>query len=951
MKTLLLLIVFIFVSNNSFAQLNPQPFESNPVVPIGASGTWDDSALWWSCVTVVNDTFYLVYNGTGNWPSEPASIGLATSHDGFHFTKSLSNPIVAADGSGFDAYAASGGTLHFENGIWYLYYSGKSTSQSQPGNVIGRASANNPHGPWTQTNDTLLTVGSTGEWDDEFLSPQSILFTDNGLVMYYWAGESWPNPNAKIGMATSTDEGITWQKYDDPATTNTPYAESDPVLIPGSVGSYDDNGIWGCSVLMMDGKWEMIYGGDSGSKLSLSYATSENGIVWEKDKINPLLNPDQDPLASNTINGPGAVFWNNTYFVYYSHGVNNIGISLATSERYINVPDDFRTIQGAINDATDGDVVLVDEGTYFENINYKGKAITVASHFILDQDTSHISKTIIDGSQPADPNKASVVTLNSGEDTTSVICGFTITGGTGTLVSNWEWRAGGGIFTLNSGVRITNNIIENNFLTSTNTQALGGGINVYLGFTIIENNIIRNNHIEASNNFVVGGGVLLQASGRIDNNTIINNKASYTGGSDHYCVGGGVSCISNTSNIFVSIHDNFISDNQVNSTTQARGGGLDLIKTNTKFAGNIISKNRTNGAFYNSGSGMSIILSEVSTVIDNNVFSYNGSENGNYTAGGGLYISNSSPVISNNTFKGNQARYGGGIATEYGAPKIIKNILVHNKADSIGGGVALWNEEEGGVTKQHFSHQVNNHAIELVPSQQNKTELRKSTLSGRAFVINNTFTGNSADSAGGALMTKNMDVEILNTILWDNSADKGAELWVDNADVSISYSDIQGGWQGTGNMDGDPLFSDSLYHLGTGSPCEDKGHPDLIYNDEDESRNDMGAYGGVTDSLLITDLDEVGDWKNLPEKYVLTQNYPNPFNPTTTINYSVPTLNHVDLSIYNLLGQKLATLVSQKQNVGSYKVEWNATGFSSGVYFYKLDTGSFVKVRKCLLIK
>jgi len=99
----------------------------------------------------------------------------------------------------------------------------------------------------------------------------------------------------------------------------------------------------------------------------------------------------------------------------------------------INVPADQSTIQAGINSAVDGDTVLVAEGTYLENINYKGKAITVASLFIIDADTSHISNTIIDGSSPSNPDSGSVVTLDSGEDTTSVLSGFTITGGTGTI--------------------------------------------------------------------------------------------------------------------------------------------------------------------------------------------------------------------------------------------------------------------------------------------------------------------------------------------------------------------------------------------------------------------------------------------------------------------------------------------------------------------------------------
>ncbi|MDX2432414.1 MAG: hypothetical protein QNK35_15860, partial [Bacteroides sp.] len=109
-------------------------------------------------------------------------------------------------------------------------------------------------------------------------------------------------------------------------------------------------------------------------------------------------------------------------------------VSMFTSAQIIKVPEEHTTIQAAINAAVEGDTVLVDEGTYLENINFLGKPITVASHFILDGDTSHISKTVIDGSQPTHPDTASVVLMISGEDSTSVLNGFTITGGKGTRI-------------------------------------------------------------------------------------------------------------------------------------------------------------------------------------------------------------------------------------------------------------------------------------------------------------------------------------------------------------------------------------------------------------------------------------------------------------------------------------------------------------------------------------
>jgi len=88
---------------------------------------------------------------------------------------------------------------------------------------------------------------------------------------------------------------------------------------------------------------------------------------------------------------------------------------------------------------------------------------------------------------------------------------------------------------------------------------------------------------------------------------------------------------------------------------------------------------------------------------------------------------------------------------------------------------------------------------------------------------------------------------------------------------------------------------------------------------------------------------------------IQTQNYPNPFNPKTIINYELPITSEIELSIYNILGQKVATLVSKKQPAGRYQVEWDASRFASGVYFYRLSAEgraqSVVQTRKLVLLK
>jgi len=101
----------------------------------------------------------------------------------------------------------------------------------------------------------------------------------------------------------------------------------------------------------------------------------------------------------------------------------------------------------------------------------------------------------------------------------------------------------------------------------------------------------------------------------------------------------------------------------------------------------------------------------------------------------------------------------------------------------------------------------------------------------------------------------------------------------------------------------------------------------------------------------------VGENKNdLPTVFSLEQNYPNPFNPSTTIKYSIPTdvrgeMQEVSLMVYDVLGKEVATLVNTKQSAGSYEVEFNASKLTSGVYFYRLTSGSFVEVKKMMMIK
>ena len=89
----------------------------------------------------------------------------------------------------------------------------------------------------------------------------------------------------------------------------------------------------------------------------------------------------------------------------------------------------------------------------------------------------------------------------------------------------------------------------------------------------------------------------------------------------------------------------------------------------------------------------------------------------------------------------------------------------------------------------------------------------------------------------------------------------------------------------------------------------------------------------------------------VPKSFELSQNYPNPFNPTTTIEFSIPKDANVTLKIYDVLGKEAATLVNDRKAAGTYILNWNASNFSSGLYFYRLNAGEFTETKKMFLVK
>jgi len=125
---------------------------------------------------------------------------------------------------------------------------------------------------------------------------------------------------------------------------------------------------------------------------------------------------------------------------------------------------------------------------------------------------------------------------------------------------------------------------------------------------------------------------------------------------------------------------------------------------------------------------------------------------------------------------------------------------------------------------------------------------------------------------------------------------------------------------------------------------------DSIYTIKISSVLDSNIYA-VSPSFSISTTVGVVNTEIIIREFALLQNYPNPFNPTTTIRFSVPSVQQVSIKIYDLLGKEIAMLMNEQKQTGEYSVQFNGDHVPSGMYFCRMQAGSFVSVKKMLLMK
>jgi len=475
---------------------------------------------------------------------------------------------------------------------------------------------------------------------------------------------------------------------------------------------------------------------------------------------------------------------------------------------------DYPTIQAAIDAAVAGDEVVLELGTYTcqgnRDIDFLGKAITIRSN--NPNEPAVVDSTIID-CQGTEQDRHRAFYFHTGEGLDSIIAGLTITNGYGQdedVHPSYMLSAGGAIFCIGSSPTIMHCQVIHNY-----AGFKGGGFYIENGSPKITNCVFTDNSAtygvaiynknsnatvtnctftaNSTNSPNSGGGAgiyNMYGSPKINNCTFHGNFSQELGGG----IKNYESRATITSCIFVENSADF-------------GGAIHNTDGNPTIANCTFSANsaRTKGGAMASGGGHS------TSTLTNCTFV------GNYSAkiAGAIYYLRTNPILTNCVFRGNSADYGGAIYNDQADPTIASCAFLNNSGSD---GGAIFNE------------------------------------STNLIATNCTFRANSAPS--GSCMAFDSEhsfssnLQMNNCILWDGDN----EIWNnDGSIITITYSDVQGGWPGQGNINKDPDFALSTgYHLAIGSPCIDAGDPNYIAgpNETDldgnprvmDGRVDMGAY-------------------------------------------------------------------------------------------------------------
>lgn len=468
------------------------------------------------------------------------------------------------------------------------------------------------------------------------------------------------------------------------------------------------------------------------------------------------------------------------------------------------------------------------------------------------------------------------------------------------------------------GTTIDTTTVINGFTLQNGTADSGGGISCLDASPLVKNCIIENNE---------GGGCAFTNSFAVlKNNEIRENN------------GNGIKCeeCSNITTEYCNIENN-------------NGSGIYLFSTSS---GDIIECDITGNSTDHGGG---IYCNESSPSLENVIITNNSALDG-----GGIYCSGSSPSLSKVTITLNSANLGGAIYCTNSNSTIENCTITENSASEEGDGIYTENSSEPTIHNSNILLNgygiFNNDPSVMLAADNNYWGDETGPYhefwnpSGLGDSVNQFVNPipflTEADITAPPIPPFGLDTLAVGldyfTIIWQNSPIgdlAGYKVYFDSDSTGFPYSDtVDVGIDTTYTITN--LITGTTYYIAV--TCYDNSGEESWYSNEIEV-----TPGGVNidDNTL-----------HLPKSFYLSQNYPNPFNPETTISFSIPKYSKVEISIYNIKGQKVKTIAKKDFEKGIHKVIWNGKDIagksvSSGIYFYKMETGNFSEIKKAILLK
>ena len=389
----------------------------------------------------------------------------------------------------------------------------------------------------------------------------------------------------------------------------------------------------------------------------------------------------------------------------------------------------------------------------------------------------------------------------------------------------------------------------------------------------------------------------------------------------------------------------------------ANGGVMNLNGTNL---------NVSNSDFYNNSSERASVINignhtETGRIINININKSKFRSNIGQRRGAiNVWGSDTTSFTNCEFFENISGSYGGGFIVHSTNYLSIDSCNISNNTaiNGTGGGLSVWSIGEGVISNSLISNN-------LIPDTAEYSFGGGISLWADAEIVirNCTITNNSSNKSSGIRIKHNSHCNIINSIIWGNESTEQIGIYDDlfeedtASTLDISFSNLQYGidsiyvdeLSSINNYDNlsminlNPLFCNadsSDYALAENSPCVDAG----------ENDSNLGSFGIGCDAILSIS-EEL-----FPVSYTLNQNYPNPFNPVTTLRYDLPENSLVNITIYDMMGRQVKTLVNQAQDAGYKSVIWNATNdygkpVSAGIYLYQIQAGEYISTKKMVLLK